>query len=147
MSTLECSSKGNKNFSALYAKVTIKGKTQSIENWYQLSKCFTGKRPKSFNQAKHIQHRGYKPTSIFIFDKEYDIKYLTAWYELLWVKYLDKHPELVEIAKQYDNFSDMFRNKNTINCQADIIRDYVQKGRKYIIEKHSEFIELLREDD
>ena len=144
MSTLECSSKDDSRFSALYAKLTIKGKTQSIENWYQLSKCFSGKRPKSFNQAKHIQHLGYSPTSIFIFDKEYDIKYLTAWYELLWVKYLDKNPELVENAKQYDEFTDMFRNKNTINCQADIIRDYVQLGRVSIISRHKEFINLLK---
>lgn len=147
MKILECSSKGDIRFSALGAKVTMHGMNQTIENWYQLSKNFNGKRPKSTNQAKHIQHLGYNPTSFFIFDNEYDIKYLTAWYELLWVKYLDKNKELIEYARQFDDFHDVYRNKNTINCQADVIRDYIKKGREFIINKHSEFIELIRQNN
>lgn len=144
MKILECSSRGDKRFSALYAKVTINGKTQSIENWYQLSKDFNGKRPKSFKQAKHIQHLGYKPTSFWFKGKEYDIKHLSSFYELLWVSYLNKNPDLVEYAKGFDDFSDMFKNKNTINCQADTIRDYIKKGKGYLINKHKEFIELVK---
>jgi endo-1,4-beta-D-glucanase Y len=50
---------------------------------------------------------------------------LTDWYRLLWVKYLDENPGLVEYARQFDEFTDMFRGKNTVNCQADVIRDYI----------------------
>lgn len=31
---LECSSRGDKRFSALYAKLKIKGVTHTIEEWY-----------------------------------------------------------------------------------------------------------------
>lgn len=137
---LECSTKGDKRFSALCAKVTMFGKTQSVENWYQLSKNFNGKKPKSFKQAKYIQHLGYKPTSFYVNDSEFDIKYLSSWYKILWIKYLDSNPDLVEYAKQFDDFHDVFKNKNTINCQADIIKQYIKEGRRSLINECDEFI-------
>ena len=71
-------------------------------------------------------------------------KYLTPWYKLLWVKYLDNNPEIVEYASQFDDFHDIFKGKNTINCQADVVRQYIKQGRESIIEECKEFIELLK---
>ena len=57
---------------------------------------------------------------------------LTPLYKMLWVKYLDKHPELVEYASQFDEFNDKFRGKS-INCQADVIRAYVKGNRRILL--------------
>ncbi|WP_429909438.1 DarT1-associated NADAR antitoxin family protein [Geobacillus thermodenitrificans] len=136
---LECSSKGDKRFSAFYAKVNVWGKYDSIENHYQLCKRFGNEVPKTWRDAK-----GRQPTYIELKGKVFDTKYLTYWYKLLWLKYLDENPHLVEYAKQFDDFSDMFKGKNTINCQADVIRQYVKEGRESIINECKELIDLLK---
>lgn len=138
MKILECSSKGDKRFSAFYAKIKLYGKYDSIENHYQLAKRIGSFIPKSWRDVK-----GKKPTHIHINGKDYDLKYTISFYELMWVKYLDENPELVEYANQFDDFHDIFKSKNALVCQADIIRDYIKNSREYILDKHNEFIELL----
>jgi hypothetical protein len=135
---LECSSKGDKRFSAFYAKVKVFGKYDSIENHYQLSKRFGDFVPTTWKDAK-----GKTPTHFEVNGKQFDLKYLSMWYDLLWVKYLDEHPELVEYAVQFDDYSDMFKGKS-INCQADTIRKYIKQGRQRIIDDCREFIEKLK---
>ena len=50
---LEVSSNGDKRFSALNAKVKINGKTDTIENHYQLAKRFKNEAPpKNWKDAK-----------------------------------------------------------------------------------------------
>lgn len=139
MKILECSSKGDKRFSSLYAKVKVFGKYDSIENHYQLCKRFGDYIPKTWGDCK-----GRRPAHIHLNGIDMDIKYLTPFYKLLWCKYLDKHPSLVEYAKQFDDFHDMFKG-NSINCQADVIRQYVKKGRASIIEECKELICILKE--
>lgn len=139
--TLECSSKGDKRFSAFYAKVVVNGNFDSIENHYQLSKRFATRRPpKTWRDTK-----GKSPDYFEIGDKAFDISLLTAYYYLLWVKYLDAHPELVKYAQDFDSFNDMFRGKST-NCQADCVRDYVKQGRSSIINRPDvqELITLMK---
>ena len=133
---LECSSKGDKRFSAFYADVTVFGRTTNIERHYQ--GC------KKFNDQTVIKAKGKSPDYIEINGKQFDKKYLTPWYKLLWVKYLDNNPEIVEYASQFDDFHDIFKGKNTINCQADVVRQYIKQGRESIIEECKEFIELLK---
>lgn len=142
MKILECSSKGDKRFSAFYAKIKLFGKYDSIENHYQLSKRIGNFAPKTWRDIK-----GKKLTHIHINGKDYDLKYTIAFYELMWVKYLDDYPELVEYAKKFDDFHDMFMSKNAVVCQADVIRDYVKNGRNYVINKHKEFLKLLEGDN
>lgn len=138
MKILECSSKGDKRYSAFYAKVKVFGDIDSIENHYQLCKRFNNTLPQTWRDAK-----GKNPTHIHIKGKDYDKKYLGMYYKLLWVKYLDQYPELVEYAEQFDDFHDIFKGKNTMNCQADVIRQYVKQGRDSIMEECREFNELL----
>lgn len=136
---LECSSKGDKRFSAFNAKVSVNDNWDSIENHYQLSKRFGNSPP-----PNHWREcKGKKPTHFVINNIEYDIKYFSCFYKLLWVKYLDDNPDLVEYAKQYDEFTDMFRGKS-LNCQADVISQYVKEGRQSILDECEEFIKLLR---
>ena len=52
---------------------------------------------------------------------------------MLWVKYLDNNPELVEYASEYDDYNDMFKGRYTVNCQADVIRQYIKQGRSSIM--------------
>jgi hypothetical protein len=139
MATLECSSKGDKRFSAFYAKVFAFGKWDSIENHYQLCKRFGDFVPQTWRDAK-----GKKPTHININGKDYDVKYLSMFYKLLWISYLDNNKELVEYAKQFDNFHDMFKGKNTVNCQADVIRQYIKEGRISVMKDCQELIDAIK---
>ena len=86
-----------------------------------------------------------RPTSFFIGEKEYDIKYISQWYTLLWIKYLDKNKHLVEYAKQFDIFTDCFKNKNTINCQADVIEKYVLDRKALLLDCENLIQEIRKE--
>lgn len=121
----------------------------SIEFHYQLSKRFndipypnlTGAWGDKMKYLKSV--KGKRPDYIVIGSNKYDVKYLSQWYNLLWIKYLDENPKLVEYASAYDDFSDMFKGKS-VNCQADTIRKYIKQGRKVILEECSELIKLIK---
>ena len=136
MKVLECSSVGDKRFSAFFAKVSFYGKIDSIENIYQSVK---------YDREGNRVRKSDKVYWVIINGRKLEPKYLTPFYKLLWVKYLDRHPELVEYAKGFDEFNDRFRGK-CINCQADVIRDYVKYGRDYIMQSYEvrEFLAILK---
>src|SRR5690606_27664089 len=90
--------------------------------------------------------KGKQPDFIVIGGDKYDLKYLSQWYDLLWMKYLDENPDLVEYASQFDDYTDMFKGRS-INCQADTIRKYIKQGRDVIKEECSELISLIRENN
>lgn len=137
---LECSSKGDKRFSALYAKVTFYGVYDTIENHYQLAKRFGDGKPKTWKDAK-----GKKPTHLCINNRwNIDIKYSRGFYDLLWVKYFEENPDLAQYVSNFDEFSDMFKSKDAFVCQADSIEKYVKYGKKYIMKEHKELVDLLR---
>ena len=140
--TLECSSAGTKQYSALFAKVEIFGVMNTIENHYQLSKIVDGKRFYDWQEAK-----GKSPDYICINGHKYEPKDRIPFYELMWVKYLDDNINLVVGAMMYDEFTDRFRGNNPLVCQADTIRDYIKKGREYIVDKHRDFLDRLEKDN
>ncbi len=134
---LECSSQGDTRFSAMYAEVKLFGKTQTIEQWYQFSKRFGDMVPGRFRDAK-----GKRPSHIEINGERYAQRYLTAWYKLLWLLYLDRNPDLVAFASKYDRFTDKFRPRNRhANCQADVIEQYVKQGRDSIMKESTDLID------
>ena len=120
---LECSSVGDKRFSAFYAHTSFFGKVDSIENIYQ-----SVKRDMNGNKCG----KGKKVDHIIINGKRLSPSYLTPFYIMLWVKYLDNNKELVTYADKFDTFTDKFRGK-CINCQADIIKAYVKNGRSSLM--------------
>lgn len=135
---LECSSKGDKRFSALHAKVSVFNQEDTIENHYQLVKRFGDKAPKTWKEAK-----GKPFTHVEINNKKLDKQFITQWYKLLWTKYLDENPGLAEYARLFKDYNDIFKG-NSYNCQADVIRKYVKEGRKAIIGECQELVQYLK---
>lgn len=120
MKILECSSKGDKRFSALYAKVNIDGKVDTIENHYQLAKRFgNAKAPTHWKQCK-----GRKPTHIEFRGRRLPLGKMTDYYNWLWAMYLEQNPSLVEFLKEFDGFNDCFARPGC-NNQAEAIRIYM----------------------
>nr|WP_081390274.1 hypothetical protein [Paenibacillus odorifer] len=138
MKILECSSKGDKRFSAFYARVRAWGRYDSIENHYQLAKCFGDFKATSWKDAK-----GKQPTHIELNGKQYELRFLSQWYQMLWVNYLDNNPELVEHAKGFDEFNDIFKGKS-LNCQADVVRQYIKQGRQSLVDEYQELMDLFK---
>lgn len=121
MSNLECSSKGDKRFSAFYAYVDFNGKYDSIERHYQSAK----------RNAQHQPcHKGEYVSYILIGDQKLPASDLTPFYRYLWYLYLRQNPTLVDYASQFNTFTDMFRGKS-INCQADCVKAYVNRDQVF----------------
>lgn len=135
---LECSTKGDVRFSALYATVEIFGKKDTIENHYQLCKRFDGVAPKTAKEAK-----GKAVTSIVLNGKEFEPRFLMPFYKIMWVRYLERNPALVAYASRFSEFTDSFRGK-AMNCQADVIAQYIKEGRKAVLADCQELIQELR---
>lgn len=121
MATLECSSAGDKRFSAFYAKITLCGVYDSIENHYQLSKRWTDEpAPKTWRDAK-----GRLPDYFVVGTKVYDdVWKIKDFYYALWFRYLDENPDLVRFLRQYDHFTDRFATRGGVS-QADAISAYL----------------------
>lgn len=100
---LECSSKGDKRFSAFYAMVNKYGNF-SIEELYQAFKVFeNGETNLNWRQAK-----GRTPINIEECNK---------FYSHLWDTYIEENPELLETLKDSNGLSDMFGQEGHV-CQA-----------------------------
>lgn len=119
MRILECSSKGDKRFSAFYAYVKKYG-NRSIEDIYQSSKR---------DEYNKIPGKGKKVKYMFWEGKYYSPECLSRLYKHLWKVYFEENPNLLEYASKFDTFTDMFRGK-CINCQADVIRDLVKEYKE-----------------
>ena len=97
---LECSSKGDKRFSAFYAKVNGK----SIEDSYQASKIFEdGSTGLTWKEAK-----GRLPINM---------DYCRRYYSRLWDAYIIANPNLKEVLRQASGLSDIFGQEGHC-CQA-----------------------------
>jgi len=120
MKTLECSSRGDKRFSAFYARVKVYGKVDSIENHYQLAKRFgNGPAPKTWRDGK-----GKKPTHFELNGKKFPLEKGLDFYNWLWAGYLNNNPELVVYLNKFDAYNDMFAKPGNVN-QADAIKTYM----------------------
>lgn len=149
-SILECSTKGDIRFSAFGARVKVFGVENTIESHYQQAKVVITGRDVYGEPIAYVAGKGKRPSAMRLMKRAgiytyLDVKYITPFYKLLWVKYLDEHPELVEYASQFDDFHDMFKGKS-INCQADVIREYIKLGRNHIMNDPLviEFKQILR---
>lgn len=97
---LECSSAGDRRFSAFYAIVD----GDSIENIYQASKVFEdGSTGLHWRQAKG--------------KKAINQDYCNQLYSRLWDQYIDEHPELLSILKMATGVTDKYGQEGHC-CQA-----------------------------
>lgn len=101
----ECSTRGDKRFSAFCAFIKSRGNT--IENLYQAAKVFeNGETNLHWRAAK-----GRKPVNSVEVHK---------FYVLLWNEYFDENPELLEVIRDKSGFSDLFGKPGSV-CQAAVI--------------------------
>lgn len=99
---LECSSKGDKRFSAFYAR--LKGGPHTIEEIYQACKVFEdGSMGLSVKEAKGR--------------KAVNQERCNEIYSMLWDKYIEQNPHLLPVLKQATGLSDVFGQPGHC-CQA-----------------------------
>lgn len=97
---LECSSKGDKRFSAFYARVN----GDSIEHRYQAFKVFPdGSTGLTWQEAK-----GKAPINL---------QECLSFYSSLWDLYIQQNPELSQVLKDATGVSDIFGQTGRC-CQA-----------------------------
>lgn len=100
---LECSSRGDKRFSAFYACTN----GRSIEEQYQATKIFEdGSTGLHWKEAKGRKAVNAAECAIL--------------YESLWRQYISEHPELLDVLKRASGLSDIFAKKGSVN-QAYIL--------------------------
>lgn len=110
---LECSSKGDKRFSAFFAHVRLVGTT--IEKAYQARKVFedgsTGLDPTRAKGRKAVNQVE-----------------CAAYYSHLWDLYFFENPQLFEVVEFFNGFSDVFGQPGHC-CQATEIYRIVSAHR------------------
>lgn len=112
---LECSIRGDRRFSSLFAKVTINGRERSIEEWFQDAKrTADGKKAGKGKPFDYI-------VDPFTGDKLPGSE--AQWmYRGLWITYFAKNPELVKYAEQFDEFTNCFNKYRDPDSEEDLPR-------------------------
>ena len=122
---LNCSSAGDKRFSALYARVRLWGETKTIEEWYQTSKVFIFPEGREYQASTWREGKGKKPVKIRIGGKELPVELLSEFYYALWYIYLKQNSYLVKYLKEFEDFVDPFARPGC-NSQAEAIRRFLE---------------------
>lgn len=152
---LQCHSRGDRRYSPFFCTVSAFGKSASIEHHYQSSKVFAGGvRARDWKHAKELQ-RGrvrqvgwqigelYVPVRSNAEGTSFDLRDAgIQFYITLWLKYLRANPQLVEYARQFDNFHDPFRGRFPF-CQADVIRKAVRESVESLRPMAAELLSLI----
>lgn len=101
---IECSSAGDRRFSAFYAKVH----GVSIEIQYQAYKEFKGRAGTVVTGLPWQEAKGRKPLNP---------EACARWYARLWDQYMAEHPELLDVLKAASGLCDKFGQPGHV-CQA-----------------------------
>ena len=124
---IECSSRGDKRFSSLYAKVSINGQEKSIEEWFQGSKRTED--GKKASKGKPFDYIIDPFTGTKLPKKD-----AVDLYRGLWITYFTKNPELVKYAKQFDEFTNFYNTGEGFeNRYNEMIAAYVKGDRERYI--------------
>lgn len=123
-STLECSSRGDKRFSALYARIAIHGRIDSIENIYQSCK-------RTSNGSVPGKGKSFAYFVCPYCGLQFPAEDISDLYYGLWIAYFKQNPELLAYAANFNDFHDMFRGKS-VNCQADVIKEMVNDPNRTV---------------
>lgn len=99
---LECSSRGDKRFSAFFARIKSLNNC-TIETLYQGFKIFPDGSNCTIKEAKGR--------------KAINQKEAHEYYSYLWDLYFQENPDLLEVIKQFSGVSDMFGKVGSC-CQA-----------------------------
>ena len=101
---LECSSRGDKRFSALFARPYPLADNMTIEEIYQGAKVFDG-------GITHLNWREAKGR------KALNQEAVSMLYSILWNDYIVRNPHLLIVLKQASGLSDVFGKQGSA-CQA-----------------------------
>jgi hypothetical protein len=117
---LECSSKGDKRFSAFYARVKKYG-NKTIEELYQAAKVFEdGSTGLTWREAKGRKAVNAEETA--------------RLYRKLWQRYIKENPRLLKVLIDASGLSDIFGQEGHM-CQATelwrIRRKAIRERRKH----------------
>jgi hypothetical protein len=108
---LECSSKGDRRFSAFYARIKSRG-NRTIEEIYQASKVFDP--PIIINGVAHTTGLCARDAKGLKANNQQEVSEL---YSRLWDEYIRENPDLLHTLKEQSGLSDMFGQVGR-NCQA-----------------------------
>lgn len=100
---LECSTRGNRRFSAFCARISRRT-NYSIEEIYQASKRF----PDGSTNLTWREAKGRRPVNI---------EEVKQFYSTLWDEYIAENPELLTVLQQSSGLSDMF-GQHGHQCQV-----------------------------
>lgn len=114
MKTLYCNKRGDQRFWDEKAQVEVFGVCDTIANHFR---------------------NATKTNALVINGCEYDKKYTRHFYNLMWVKYLNKNSLLVQVASQYKRYS---------GNPADVIYAYIHESKSVIME-NEEMKEFIKE--
>lgn len=124
---LECSVSGDKRFCPTHAKLTIGGKTASIDRFYQEAKrTADGKQAKRGEPFDHM-------VDPYTGDK-FPASEAPWFYRGLWIEYFTANPDLVKYAEEFEVFSNFHTRKGLENRYDEIIRAYVKGDRKRYVD-------------
>jgi hypothetical protein len=104
---LECSSRGDKRFSAFYARIKHRS-NQSIEEIFQGAKVFTSMNGIKYSGLSIKEAKGRRPDNLD------EVKTL---YSKLWDAYMIENPQLLDIIRSATGLSDVFGQPGHC-CQA-----------------------------
>lgn len=132
---LECSSKGDKRFSAFYAKLSH-GKT--IEKIYQGGKIFLVDGKEITNlppmEAKALQKLGH----VAVNQAE-----MRSFYSTLWDVYFKENPDLIELILKYRGFTDVFGQEGNA-CQAEeVYRIWVETMARKLAKVQEQYSDMI----
>lgn len=131
MNVLECSLLGDVRFTAQYAMVEVYGERKSIFEHFQGRKRFLDDLGE-WTQLSVEQTGGMRPLAFHIGGVNLPVRYGMMYYILLWIKFLETNPELIDYLEGFDDYCDSTKQGNRL-VGADIIRMYFQgdDGVKY----------------
>lgn len=120
---LECSMKGYRECSPLYAQVTLFGKTHSIEEWYQKAKGVKGSLVDP--DRNPYMMRGITPEYYEVNGRKFGLNFGQRWYNYLWYLYLESNPKIVEYLSDFSEYTDIYRYHYLHVSQAESIYNYM----------------------
>lgn len=114
MTTLVCNKRGDQRFWDEVATVEVNGVQDTIANHF-----------KKATETDELIVCGYR----------YEKKYARSFYNMMWVKYLNLHPELVQEASKYRKYT---------GSPADVIRTYIKESKAAVMQDE-EMVELIKQ--
>lgn len=119
---LECSRAGDRRFSAFCAHIRSRG-GRTIEEIYQGSKIINGRSGLTILEAKGKLAENREEVS--------------RLYHELWVEYFEENPDLYDVIREYNGFTDRYGSSGSV-CQAESVfrirNQYIMKHPRSILE-------------